>query len=253
MAKLAFGRIVVWEGASLWIFEVPEHPVISQTDPHAHHAIQVTLALDGEFGLASEGRWIGGPAAAVAPDVSHAFSARGLVAMLFVEPETRAGRALTDLIEHRGIAPLPLEPIADLVARLAALFRAGAEDDAFQSLGEAFVARLVGAEPAPALHPRVGRMVAWARANLGRPVGIAEAADAVALSPSRASHLFVEQTGVQFRTYLLWLRLTQAVEVYAAGASLTEAAHEAGFSDSAHLSRTFRRMFGVAAAMLHVT
>ena len=34
------------------------------------------------------------------------------------------------------------------------------------------------------------------------------------------------------------------------GASLTEAAHLAGFADSAHLSRTFRAMFGVAPSLL---
>jgi AraC-like DNA-binding protein len=42
------------------------------------------------------------------------------------------------------------------------------------------------------------------------------------------------------------------VEIYAAGASLTEAAHEAGFADSAHFSRTFRRTFGLPAASLRV-
>ena len=34
------------------------------------------------------------------------------------------------------------------------------------------------------------------------------------------------------------------------GANLTEAAHLAGFADSAHLSRTFRAMFGVAPSLL---
>ena len=75
----------------------------------------------------------------------------------------------------------------------------------------------------------------------------------VGLSPGRTRHLFVQQTGLPFRTYLLWLRLNRAVELYAGGASLTEAAHAAGFSDSAHLSRTFHRMFGIAAASLRVS
>ena len=47
------------------------------------------------------------------------------------------------------------------------------------------------------------------------------------------------------RRYLLWLRLQDAVRELAAGAPATDAAHAAGFADSAHLSRTFRRMFGI--------
>jgi AraC family transcriptional regulator len=82
---------------------------------------------------------------------------------------------------------------------------------------------------------------------------MATVAKLIHLSPGRTRHLFVEQTGLPFRTYLLWLRLVRAVEVYAGGASLTEAAHGAGFADSAHLSRTFRRMFGIAAASLRVS
>ena len=44
----------------------------------------------------------------------------------------------------------------------------------------------------------------------------------------------------------------RAVALYAAGSSLTQAAHEAGFADSAHLSRTFRRTFGLPAAGLRL-
>jgi len=36
-----------------------------------------------------------------------------------------------------------------------------------------------------------------------------------------------------------------AVQFAVQGESLTEAAHNAFFSDSAHLSRTFRRMYGI--------
>ena len=59
------------------------------------------------------------------------------------------------------------------------------------------------------------------------------------LKASRLRHMFVEQTGLAWKTYLLWLRLIRALEVYSSGSSLTKAVHTAGFSDSAHFSRTF--------------
>lgn len=96
------------------------------------------------------------------------------------------------------------------------------------------------------------RTMAFVLGRIAEPVTLGEAAEAAGLSAGRMRHLFVEQTGLPFRTYLLWLRLTKAVEAYAGGASLTEAAHATGFSDSAHLSRTFRRMFGIAAVTLRV-
>jgi AraC-like DNA-binding protein len=101
--------------------------------------------------------------------------------------------------------------------------------------------------------PRVQKIIAYVASRLDRPIALASVAKSVGLSPSRVRHLFVEQTGLPFRTYLLWLRLTKAVGIFAGGGSLTEAAHEAGFADSAHFSRTFRRMFGIQAAALRVT
>jgi AraC-like DNA-binding protein len=47
------------------------------------------------------------------------------------------------------------------------------------------------------------------------------------------------------RAYLLWSRLDAALGELARGASLTQAAHAAGFADAAHLTRTFRRMVGI--------
>ncbi len=63
MTPLAKGRIVLWQGGSLWALRVTEPPgAPKSTDFHAHHAIQVTLALDGRYGLHLPDRSIGGPA-----------------------------------------------------------------------------------------------------------------------------------------------------------------------------------------------
>jgi AraC-like DNA-binding protein len=172
------------------------------------------------------------------------------MAFLFVEPESDAGRALAP--EREAICALPVDAALPHMRRLAERFRAGADDAALAEAGKAIVAALAGQPRSSAPDPRVRAMIDYAAANIENAISLPLAAGAAGLSPSRARHVFVEQTGLPFKTYVLWLRIQRAVEIFAAGASLTEAAHEAGFSDSAHLSRTFRRTFGLPAAALRI-
>ena len=83
-----------------------------------------------------------------------------------------------------------------------------------------------------------GHFVAWEGLTLE------DVSAAAYLSPSRFRHLFVEQTGLALRPYILWRRFLRVWELAARGESLSAAAHAAGFADAAHLSRTSRRMFG---------
>ncbi len=81
-----------------------------------------------------------------------------------------------------------------------------------------------------------------------KPIGwrADEVASQLSLSESRFLHLFSEKMGIAWRPYLLWRRTICAVGAITKGLSATEAAHVAGFSDSAHLSRTFRSLFGMS-------
>lgn len=258
MELLAHARIVMWEGGSLWVTDATAAASRERkhTDLHAHHAIQITFGLGGRFRLKTTNDEIGGDAVAVAPDVGHIFEAEGLMALLFVEPESRNGRAI--LAEHfkgAALAAIPPSLLNDSRARIAAAFRAPPETSRADliNLGQDLISRLSSGVRADVPDLRVRKAAAWAAKQLDRRIGLTEAAEAVNLSPGRLRHLFVEHTGLPFKTYLLWLRLTRAVEHFAAGASLTQAAHDAGFSDSAHLSRTFRRMFGISPAALRIT
>jgi AraC-like DNA-binding protein len=67
----------------------------------------------------------------------------------------------------------------------------------------------------------------------------------VHLSPGRFRHLFRTEMGISVQSYLRWRRLYTALRTTVYGASLTEAAHAAGFADSAHLTRVFRATFGL--------
>lgn len=73
-----------------------------------------------------------------------------------------------------------------------------------------------------------------------------EVAQQLSLSESRFLHLFRQQMGIAWRPYLLWRRMTCAISAMLKGHSATKAAYIAGFSDSAHLSRTFRSNFGMS-------
>ncbi|HEX3484254.1 MAG TPA: AraC family transcriptional regulator [Micropepsaceae bacterium] len=245
----------MWEGASLWIMEaIPAAGNVSNTtDFHSHHAVQVTLSLGGRFELRTRDQRISS-SAAVAPDVSHIFEAVGCIAILFVEPESRSGRAIIQsLFKSTSLAPIPSDLVGDLIERLKLASGDANKDDAsLIVLGRSFVARLAGLVEPELPDPRVQKIAAYVASRLDDPITLAAAAKSVGLSPGRVRHLFVEQTGLPFRNYLLWLRIMKAVGVFAGGASLTKAAHEAGFADSAHFSRTFRRMFGIKAAALRI-
>lgn len=72
----------------------------------------------------------------------------------------------------------------------------------------------------------------------------------VRLSVSRLEHLFKAQLGVPLRAYRGWYRMRLAAERVLAGASLTEAAHAAGFYDSAHFNHAFRQTFGLKPSLI---
>lgn len=239
----------------MWLFRAPEGERYPKTAVHAHHVLQLTFALTGQVRFEHKAQHVTGEAVAVAPDAPHAFEGTGLIAHLFVASDSKPGRALTHaLCAERPLALIPSARIGDFRARLRETFADTAyADDELRALGRGLIAKLVGeGPPADTLDPRVARVIAWSAARLDQALSLRDILPLVGLSSGRARHLFVEQTGLSFRTYLLWLRLERAVRLFAEGASLTEAAHGAGFSDSAHLSRTFRRMFGIAAASLRV-
>lgn len=256
MGTKAHGRILFWQGACLWILRAPPGEQYPKTDFHSHHVVQVTLALTGRIDFEGEAESVSGTAMAIAPDSQHAFQGTGLVAHLFVASDSQEGRKIVrELFANGPITAIPAHQLGDLPELLRVTFEDPRhDDDDLRALGRSLIARLAGGRTdAEAPDPRITELIEWMTARLDRPVSLSDVARRLHLSPGRARHLFVQQTGLPFRTYLLWLRLVRAVEIFAGGALLTEAAHGAGFADSAHLSRTFRRMFGIAAASLRVS
>ena len=98
--------------------------------------------------------------------------------------------------------------------------------------------------PEPEYDDRIAAVLNHLRATPSPPPSIEDLTRIAHLSESRLQHLFRDQVGVPIRRYLLWHRYLTALSLLADGASVTRAAHAAGFADSAHLTRTAVRMNG---------
>src|SRR5690606_6319495 len=147
------------------------------------------------------------------PDRPHAFDGCGQrVAMMFVEPESSAGRALLARFGGASWSTVGDATLMDLASALLAASGSGAEDAGLVRDARHIVELLSGLAPAPLpLDPRITAVVEWLHDRIEHPVTLAQAAAIAHLSPSRFRHLFVQQTGVSFRAYLLWSRVSRAI------------------------------------------
>lgn len=94
------------------------------------------------------------------------------------------------------------------------------------------------------IDPRLARIVNYLFAHSDDLTTVTVLAAQVGLSPSRFQHLFTHQVGVPFRRYRAWNRMRQAIGEIIQGHNFTTAAHATGFTDSAHFSHEFRKIFG---------
>jgi len=213
--------------------------------PHQHLVLQLVIALKNnvQINIASQGD-IASPAVLIAANIKHQLQP-GDVILIFLDPTSVLGHALTQRCKNGYL--LLDETIRNTLSS-EAHHRHGFD------LVQAIATHLNVAMPrtgSSTASDRVERLVLELAHRAELPKTLSQFAKEAALSPSRLRHRLSAIIGMPFRPYLRWLRLQRAMKYFAAGASLTDAAHAAGFADAAHLSRTMRRHFGISLSSLH--
>jgi AraC-like DNA-binding protein len=210
---------------------------------HAHHCVQLVMALRGTLRIRSnsEHPWLNCGAALVRSDAEHEVDARNKsVLIAFVESESELGAALSERFKQ-GITPISPRELARWRASL------GNPATLTTSQVEPWIREELLSNRTPTrIHPRVKRVMRFLREELAttKTVSLSELAAVAGLSSSHFMHVFTSSVGVPLRPYILWLRLQQGCAELMRGGTVTDAAHSAGFSDAAHMTRTFRRMLG---------
>ena len=245
------GDFVAWAGVCGFIGEGGGAPI----SPHSHYAIQLVIGapsgLRVQFGR--QGEWQSCAAALVPSRATHAIDVSDcdLSVVLFIEPETPEGKAMSTRLQG-GLELLDADTVAVGARRLDQAWRVDRSYDAVRSVCSQLVQEISRTAPREASDPRVLAAVEYIRQRIDQAVSLPEVARAANLSPGRFRHLFVEETGMPLRTYVLWRRLLHVWTLLMHGETLSAAAHAAGFADSAHLSRTARTMFGLPPSVLQM-
>ncbi len=221
----------IWAGPARALYVGPGLDL----SPHLNVATTIAVSLRQPFELRTWAKsagwspWRSEVISVIPSETLHHLKCLGPMAFLYLDPLTDRRQPLSNAVLMRGRERL----------RLAA---------PQIGLDEAFAA--FGLKPHVPRDVRISRVV---REIERRPNAFGRLQDAAALaclSPSRFRARFDAELGLPFRRYRLWRRMAAVMRTIAAGGSLTEAAHAAGFSSSAHLSSTFRRMFGLTASDL---
>jgi AraC-like DNA-binding protein len=222
------------------------------TGMHRHHAAQLCVGLDGPLRLRArkDAGWDEHRGFYVPPDEPHEFIATATsTAIVYVEAESAEFATLQAQMQGATVIR-DADPRSSAIEALRQLAIVGSSVEQADATCLAWMGLTEAAQQRRMLDPRIVDSLALIRSRLDQPMRLSVLAGALNMSPSWLSHQFTEQVGMPLRRYVLWQRLWRAVESALKGCTLTEAAHAAGFSDSSHLSRTFRGTFGVAPSFL---
>jgi AraC family transcriptional regulator len=160
-----------------------------------------------------------------------------------------------ELVEQRRNTDLPLRHIA--MALRAGIQSGDALDRMYgEALSTALAVHLLREYGAPVLGPKrqygglprakLMRAVEYIQDQLDTELTVSGIAQAVGLSPYHFTRLFKESTAQSPYQYVVEARVRKAKELLTTGEfTISEAAHQVGFVDQSHLTRHFKRVFGL--------
>lgn len=227
---------------------------------HVHDPLEITWVLSGNGNLAYRNQLWGlgtGDAFLVAPRAPHAGGVRGDSPFSFVTlhvPEA----LLPDIAARSGLDPAALPSVATrsgvrglletLLERLQAAPSPGGQIDALAGTLRAYISAdgaTVLPRPGYETHPAVSRARAILDEAYEEPIAVSELASAVRLHERYLISLFKSATGIPPHQYLLARRLEHARCMLGTEQPLSAVAAAAGFTDQSHLTRHFKRTFGL--------
>jgi AraC-like DNA-binding protein len=221
---------------------------------HQHHAVQLVVSLDKPYkAILAHQEFESIRGFLIDSDIPHACqSANATVLVISIDATSTKGRILKQRLSNREFALIDEIFSAEEIDRFSTNYWRYCNDvnTEFDPLG--LIHNLYDEQNnVVPLDERSLVAIDFINQNINKAIQVIDIAQHVDLSESRLRHLFSKQIGIPITSYILWTRIKVALrEMLTPGVTLSNAAHRANFSDHAHFTRTFKRMFGVSPSLL---
>ncbi|MHB1685910.1 MAG: helix-turn-helix domain-containing protein [Ignavibacteriaceae bacterium] len=236
--------IYLWDSQFLFIGNA------IKTKIHAHHVLQIGISVDHPFKMRVKNEsWQSYKGIIVGSDQNHeCIATDSKVIFISIDPESVNGKKL---IKHY-LKNSPYNSIQDQIVNqfvkdLENQFSISDDCKDILRIVNDLINRLtLSSELVTETDKRIESAIQILKNSIHKKITVKQLAQEVYMSESRLIHLFKKQIGIPIRKYILWLKLKTTTEKIIHKETLTQAAYSGGFSDSAHFSRTFTRMFGIS-------
>jgi len=214
--------------------------------PHKHFAIQLSIPVAADIKVSAAGKvYSCSESILIQFNIEHSLNCDGIHLLLLFNPTSATGHFFKQMTS-RPVSCF-YSPVVSALQKNALLFLHGNQTE--KDFRERLKHQLHQFERDCSVYwhmgdERIGKALDYLFHHADRVVPLEEIAGHCFLSTSRFLHLFKEQTGVTYRRAQLWTRISQSVpELH--HQSVTQTAHQYGFTDSAHYNRAFKETFGL--------
>ena len=213
---------------------------------HQHYAVQLSICLNEVMKLTVD----------EVMDIKSSFYLNSNIPHQLICPETQLTILINPIskigyyLQHLHKSEMALQINEKVFSALSLLLRdyqiAGKNFETLCSKIDLFFKGLeeLFEEELGAKDNRIIKAITYLDDNFAKQVSLEEVAKICFLSPSRLLHLFKEETQTTFRRYKLWNKLVKSLPSLKLQ-SITSTAHQFGFTDSSHYTRTFKETFGI--------
>jgi AraC-like DNA-binding protein len=199
---------------------------VARIGPHCNPVTCVLTGRNTSITVASRDEVVAGDILLIRPGIEHTVICSGGLNVMYLDGLPWSGSSpLAERLQGR---------LADLAVD--AMFRGS---DAQAALRQRLVS---GATPPPQqLITVIEDLIAEPMSRMSQ----GDLSDRLQMERTKALRLFKAATGQTFRRFKQWSGLQHAARKIASGELVRTAAMDAGFADTAHLTRTFRLSFGL--------